>query len=103
MLHSLAEVVQYASDHGKPGMASWISRSEIKVLGMFEHIPPSEAPGWILELISKYDMKNWIAVLFTPNPNKFFVKWYPISIPIPWGTYRGDASDKKASILNGTR
>lgn len=103
MLHSLAEIVQYAADHGKPGMASWISRSEVKVLGMFERIPPSQAAGWILEMMSKYAMKNRISVLFTDMPNRLVVKWYPMNTPIPWEWYRGDLKDEKASILNGTR
>lgn len=103
MLHSLAEVVQYAVDHGKPGMAAWISRSEVKVLGMFERIPPSKEAGWILEMTSKYDIKNRITVLFTDMPNRFKVTWYPMGLPIPWDWYRGDVNDKKASILNGTR
>lgn len=103
MLHSLAEVVQYAADHGKPGMAAWISRSEVKVLGMFERIPPSKAAGWILEMISKHGSKNRIAVLFTDIPNLFKVKWYPMGLPIPWDWYRGNPEDTKASILNGTR
>ena len=101
-IHSLADVVQYATDYGAPGMESWLSRSRVKVLGLFENIPRFERPGWILAMVSKYGMTNRIVVLLTNTPGQFVVKWYPTDLPIPWDTYQGDENGP-ASLINGTR
>lgn len=69
----------------------------IELLGLFDPIPSSSNPGWIIQTTSLITGKTWNIVVSMQRQKPFYYSW--LIKDIPWKSWRG--ADGYNSLIYG--
>lgn len=89
------DLIEYLVAHSpRPAISRAIAEGRpIELLGGFSHIPPSNMPGWIIRIISRFGKKFYAALrVHKIWKHELFVE---LLEHVPWNYWDGDKSENE--------
>lgn len=85
------QLITWLEDNAPPSTLRAVRDSQVELLGLFDPIPTSSNPGWILIVTSMITKRTWNVVVSMQLKKPFYYTW--MIEKVPWGSWIGDVMD----------
>lgn len=81
------DLMEWLEDNAPASTMRAVREGQVELLGLFNPIPSSSNPGWIVQVTSAITGRGWYVVISMQMKKPFYYTWV-IKKP-PWENWRG--------------